>query len=228
MKSSTKKFRNIKRGGTYRKHLKKTGGADPSESLKHSTAAKVIQSQHRKRTTRKALLESAAKFIQSQQRKKTATRKATKSQQQKKTASDKNICPICLDEMDVGDAERPLLQLQCKHSLHKDCVEELKTRGHRKCPLCRETVPELKDKDWLMNTIKNALENNTALDAIMNIPGFDFPNKTQLTLSIFNFSVSDENLHHLNDELRMRYVKNFINRVLDSIGYTMDNLIRYI
>jgi len=44
------------------------------------------------------------------------------------------ICPICL--LDVKKAKEK--RLPCQHILHKKCFERLKSKGHWRCPNCRE------------------------------------------------------------------------------------------
>jgi len=44
------------------------------------------------------------------------------------------ICPICLLEVKKAKEKR----LPCQHILHKKCFERLKSKGHWRCPNCRE------------------------------------------------------------------------------------------
>ena len=45
-------------------------------------------------------------------------------------------CPVCLNDMDVGDEVR---NLPCKHIFHKDCVDEW-LRVNASCPTCRSSI----------------------------------------------------------------------------------------
>ena len=47
-----------------------------------------------------------------------------------------NECPVCLDEM-VNEPK-----LICNHMLHKVCIEDLRSGGIDKCPLCRGPLKE--------------------------------------------------------------------------------------
>lgn len=49
-------------------------------------------------------------------------------------SADLNDCPICMEEIRVGDSVR---ELPCKHTYHNDCVDEWITKYVNECPLCR-------------------------------------------------------------------------------------------
>jgi len=51
-----------------------------------------------------------------------------------KYRGDYSICSICLAEVKKGKEKR----LPCHHILHKKCFERLRSKGHWKCPYCRE------------------------------------------------------------------------------------------
>lgn len=51
-------------------------------------------------------------------------------------SSDSNTCPICLNEMAVGEEAR---SLKCQHLFHKDCVDEW-LRVNASCPTCRKKI----------------------------------------------------------------------------------------
>jgi E3 ubiquitin-protein ligase RNF38/44 len=54
---------------------------------------------------------------------------------------EENTCPICLNEMVVGDEAR---LLRCKHIFHKNCVDEW-LRVNASCPTCRKSIFEESD-----------------------------------------------------------------------------------
>tara|TARA_A100001015_G_C14751000_1_gene617544 strand:+ start:55 stop:720 length:666 start_codon:yes stop_codon:yes gene_type:complete len=45
-------------------------------------------------------------------------------------------CPVCLNDMDIGDQVR---NLPCQHLFHKDCVDEW-LRVNASCPTCRTSI----------------------------------------------------------------------------------------
>jgi len=47
--------------------------------------------------------------------------------------ADKDLCPICLEEV-KGKG------LKCGHKLHAKCMNQLKAAGHEKCPMCRRKM----------------------------------------------------------------------------------------
>lgn len=52
---------------------------------------------------------------------------------------DEEHCPICLDGY---HAEDKVVDLDCKHVYHSDCIEEYLTQYNytKTCPICRETI----------------------------------------------------------------------------------------
>ena len=49
-----------------------------------------------------------------------------------------NTCSICLEELLEGDE---LIELTCRHSYHKDCIQKWLSDKHvSKCPLCNHTI----------------------------------------------------------------------------------------
>ena len=64
-------------------------------------------------------------------------------------------CPICLENMTCS----VVIELDCAHIIHKDCLIQLIESRHRKCPMCREpiryTVPQLKKLNYKIVYKKN-------------------------------------------------------------------------
>ena len=46
-----------------------------------------------------------------------------------------NNCSICLDELNDS-----VKILNCKHKLHKECLQELLNQKINKCPLCKTEI----------------------------------------------------------------------------------------
>lgn len=49
----------------------------------------------------------------------------------------KPSCPVCLEELCIGDAARTLES--CRHSFHKDCIDKWLAQ-HAACPVCRAEI----------------------------------------------------------------------------------------
>ena len=48
-----------------------------------------------------------------------------------------NECPICLDQINVGEYEKTL---NCKHCFHKKCIDRWFNKDNDFCPMCRLKV----------------------------------------------------------------------------------------
>ncbi|KAF4719815.1 hypothetical protein FOZ63_008769 [Perkinsus olseni] len=82
------------------------------------------------------------------------------------TAAPQDLCPICLDEEDMGD---PLITLRCGHVFHEKCIDSVIDTAYEKmyapnylglpilprdqvlsslrCPLCRSQMTDVNDND---------------------------------------------------------------------------------
>jgi len=63
-------------------------------------------------------------------------------QQKPQYKGDCLICPICLLKVKKAKEKR----LPCQHILHKKCFERLKSKGHWRCPNCREPFTKRSQK----------------------------------------------------------------------------------
>ena len=71
-------------------------------------------------------------------------RKASKQPDPRAAEESENFeeCCICLDSMSEGT-----LTLDCGHTFHKDCIDELRKKGVQQvCPLCRAELPDTPEK----------------------------------------------------------------------------------
>ena len=46
-------------------------------------------------------------------------------------------CPICLEQLNVGEYQKTL---ECKHCFHKKCIDHWFKKDHNVCPMCRKIV----------------------------------------------------------------------------------------
>lgn len=62
-------------------------------------------------------------------------------------------CPVCLDYL--MDSTESSNILQCGHSIHKKCQEQLLKSGQTKCPLCNQSMVDMKSQwdnlDYIIN-----------------------------------------------------------------------------
>ena len=65
-----------------------------------------------------------------------ATRpKIWKPEKYSRTKIKEHVCPICLEEIEVGEYQR---QLSCSHVFHKKCIDKwIIADVNCSCPLCR-------------------------------------------------------------------------------------------
>nr|GLL17367.1 uncharacterized protein LOC109172130 [Ipomoea trifida] len=57
-----------------------------------------------------------------------------------KSASNKNLCAICLDPLNYGSSSSPaqaIFTAQCSHAFHFDCISSNIRHGSVTCPICR-------------------------------------------------------------------------------------------
>lgn len=70
-------------------------------------------------------------------------RKVSEQPEPKKAAAKGEECCICLEEM----TEKETIKLDCGHSFHLDCIQQLKEKGVQQlCPLCRANLPDSPEK----------------------------------------------------------------------------------
>ena len=168
----------------------------------------------RKRGGTKDAETKSATTLQSLHRKKTATIKTQKLREEAES------CPICLERI-YDNSER--IQLQCKHSLHADCMESLKSASINKCPQCRATVPELNNDTKIREYIEKLLENNGYLNGIYSVPNFIIPNETQFIEIIFNKYISINNQY---DEIQIqRYIDMALLNIRSSMNLINERLL---
>ena len=60
-----------------------------------------------------------------------------------KVLGSENVCSVCKEEFEVGNA---ILTLPCKHYFHKECISPWLT-AHNSCPSCRFELPT-DDEDY--------------------------------------------------------------------------------
>ena len=47
-----------------------------------------------------------------------------------------NICPICLEDMDIHN----IIVLDCYHKFHANCIFNSMANNNSTCPMCREKI----------------------------------------------------------------------------------------
>jgi len=85
-----------------------------------------------------------------------------------KISDDKQLCPICLCDFEVGESvvwsKLRGISGGCKHVFHHECFVPWAQRGHLRCPVCRDTF-------WSMNA-----ERAIRLSQVPNPGGGDIHN----------------------------------------------------
>ena len=77
----------------------------------------------------------------------------------------KKVCAICLSTLyypEIGDKMTKCCRLNCFHSFHQECLDQLFLQNHKNCPECREPVKTVTNVSQSLElTIRNdAFEHN--------------------------------------------------------------------
>jgi len=81
------------------------------------------------------------------------------------------VCALCLSALyypETGDEMVKCCRLQCRHTFHTGCLEQMLSNNHVKCPECREQIGSINNVDRSLElTIRNdAFDHNNIDDEL--------------------------------------------------------------
>ena len=96
---------------------------------------------------------------------------------------DNSTCPICLNDMVIGDEARVM---ECKHTFHKQCLDEW-LRVNASCPTCRKSIYNDDNNPNSSNSNQaTLLPSSSNNQGNINITSMSSPHQIRL-----NFSIAD-------------------------------------
>jgi E3 ubiquitin-protein ligase RNF38/44 len=103
-----------------------------------------------------------------------------------------STCPICLNEMIIGEEARVM---ECKHIFHKQCLDEW-LRVNASCPTCRKSI--FNDNNNNSNSNSNSSNSSNNSNDRINIGSSSNNNNNNSGHQIrLNFSISDHRTSNL-------------------------------
>jgi hypothetical protein len=112
----------------------------------------------------------------------------------KKPNSKNDICPICLD---IHGTRKIDILPKCKHEFHSKCIKKwVKNGANNTCPVCRETIHDGDDDDFITSypLVPDMPDTQNAIDMynLHIVEGYDIPYQTyNIALSIIIQNLSD-------------------------------------
>ena len=81
------------------------------------------------------------------------------------------VCSLCLSTLfypEIGDKMVSCCRLQCRHTFHEKCMEQMIAYKHNKCPECRESIISKLNVDKSLElAIRDDAFDNNNVDEIM-------------------------------------------------------------